>query len=158
MLGSGKSVLLVDDSANMRALLYAFVRSLGFNRIVEAESAEAAERCLEAERFDLILVDWALPMLDGLDLIRRIRDMAEAGQGDVPIVLVTGHTEYGRIVAARDSGADAVIAKPLSHRTFEKVLAQVLSGSRRFVRAGTYKGPDRRRRRLIVARDRRVAS
>ena len=102
-------VLLVDDDPDIRDVVGAMHEAVGL--VVEpVTSAEAALDRVRETHFDLLVLDWSLPGMTGLDLCRRIR--AEASLNAIPVLFLTAHSSSKDIVDAFASGADDYVAKP----------------------------------------------
>ncbi len=144
----GLKALIVEDNMHMRALLRALLNSVGIHDINEATNGKAAIELLGVRGTDLILTDLAMAPMDGLELTRHIRNDEDSSNPFVPIIMVSGHTEKHRVVAARDAGVTEFLAKPVTaHNLFSRI-AEIVERPRAFVRCDTYFGPDRRRRQL----------
>jgi len=116
-------VLLVDDSRAMRNIQRAVLERLGYDRVVEAgDGAEALRRC-EAETPGLILVDWTMPVMDGLSFVRAYRRMNQA----TPIVMVTTEAERARIAEAFRAGASAHVVKPFTPDVLSQRIEEALA-------------------------------
>ena len=138
------SVLVCDDSLQIRALVKNCLTAFGINDIHEAPNAEAAfEKLLEIKP-DLVITDWNLGESCGLELVRRIRTSLEAPNPYVPIIMLTGHTEMERVETARDAGVSSFLAKPMSAQSLFKRLASLVEDQRPFIRCTDFFGPDRR--------------
>ncbi|HKX45957.1 MAG TPA: response regulator transcription factor [Planctomycetota bacterium] len=116
-------VLVVDDDSDLRPLLAYALRNAGYLAL-EAGSGEAGLELLAAERPDLVILDVALPGIDGLEVCRRLR----AGGDRTPVLMLTVRSEEEAQVAGLDAGADDYLAKPFSPRT---LLARVRALLRR---------------------------
>ena len=103
-------VLIVDDSDMMRHLLVSMLRSWNYDTVAAADGAEAWE-LFQQHQYPLILTDWMMPHVDGLELIRRIRAMRVDHY--IYIVLLTARGEKEDLVAAMEAGADDFVAKPI---------------------------------------------
>ena len=121
--GPRRSILLVDDVENNRAVLMDMLSPLGFH-VFGAPDGRGA--LLEAERLkpDLIVMDVMMPVMDGLEVIRRLRLMP--GLDAIPIIAVSASAESDDITRARDAGANALAAKPLQRASFLELLGQQL--------------------------------
>ncbi len=121
---TGKQVLLVDDNDTMRSLYSRIVRTFGCH-VEEANSGEAVlARILAGKHFDLILLDWKLPSLDGLATARRLRTAGHA----MPIILITGgEPEEARQLTA-EGDIQAFLAKPAGRSTLHDTMVSVLEG------------------------------
>ncbi len=103
-------VLLVDDSGTMRTIIRRCLNGLGITEIVEAEDGVAGLQRLQGERFDVILSDWNMPRMNGLEFLQAAR----AAQVTVPFVMITTEAERGRVVQAIQSGVSDYMVKPFT--------------------------------------------
>jgi DNA-binding response OmpR family regulator len=94
---------------------------------------------------DIVLTDWAMPIFDGLELAQMIRQPGANANPYVPIIMLTGHSEKKRVVAARDAGITEFMAKPISAKSLYQRILNVVVNPRPFIKTKTYFGPDRRR-------------
>jgi two-component system chemotaxis response regulator CheY len=92
-----------------------------------------------------VLIDWAMPVFDGLKLTQMIRQADSNANPFVPIIMITGHTEKNRVTDARDSGITEFLAKPISAKALYQRIVNVVAHPRPFIRTKSYFGPDRRR-------------
>jgi len=105
-------VLIVDDSRTMRNFLSAIVRDLSME-VEQAAGGEEALQCLaDAGPFDVALVDWDMPGMDGLALVRRVRQ--DPGWNATKLMMVTARTDRDAVVEAMSWGADDFLMKPLT--------------------------------------------
>lgn len=139
--------LIVEDHPHMRALLRPLLRALLGGEVAEAADGREAMKLLETQAFDLILVDINLPLLGGIELIRRVRSSEASPNRTAPILVISAMATKAMAGAARDAGANGFIAKPISPLSLQRHVTAVLRDTRPFVRSGAYFGPDRRRRR-----------
>ncbi len=117
------TILVVEDSPAMRQLLSLAVRRHGA-RVTEAADGLAALRLLASERFDLMFVDLNMPILDGMKLIKRVRE--DAALAKMPICVCTTESAAATEAQARSLGADFFVKKPISRRDVEDVLIKAL--------------------------------
>jgi len=148
-------VLIVDDQDFVRQLLRHILGVLGCTRIMDAVNGEDAWEAIQDDPPDLAIIDWEMEPMNGLELIKRIRNDPSSSDAFLPIIMVSAYSERARIVAARDSGINEFVMKPVSAKALFSRLNAVIEHPRRFVRAGEYFGPDRRRRDKFVPQDRR---
>ncbi len=106
-----KKILVVDDGEPTRVLLKELLSKLGALNTVEAENGNDAFRLLSAEKFDLVLCDWNMPEMSGLDLLKKMRE-AET-QRKIPFLMITGDPTSERVSEALEAGAWNFLAKPL---------------------------------------------
>ncbi|MBF0251878.1 MAG: response regulator [Alphaproteobacteria bacterium] len=137
--------LIVDDNKHMRALVKSILHALGVKNVLEA--ADGADAFKELRHFpaDIIICDWNMSPLDGMDFVRMVRTGSDSPNPFVPIIMLTGHTEMNRVTEARDTGVHEFLAKPISAKKLYTRVRSIIENPRPFVRAGIYFGPDRRR-------------
>lgn len=138
--------LVVDDNKHMRALVKTILHALGSKSVVEA--ADGADAFKELRHFpaDIIICDWNMSPLDGLDFVRLVRTGKDSPNPFAAIIMLTGHTEMHRVVEARDAGVHEFLAKPISAKALYSRVRSIIERPRPFIRTATYFGPDRRRK------------
>jgi DNA-binding response OmpR family regulator len=109
-----RRLMIVDDDAEMRALLAEYFRRLGFD-VAEKESGAAALQTVASERFDCFILDVAMPEMSGIELLKKMRDRGI----DTPTLFLTAHDLLDDKVAGFEAGADDYLAKPFSPRELE---------------------------------------
>lgn len=119
---SAKSALIVDDSATMRNMIKAVVSEMGFE-IHTAQDGEKAFRLAESQRFDVVITDINMPNMDGIELIRMLRESENAKY--TPILVIT--TEGGDNVkqAGKAAGASGWIVKPFNPDTLKRAVSKL---------------------------------
>lgn len=140
-------VLIIDDNAHMRTILRTLLRGFGVRKIIEAGNAFDGLEELKAAKIDLILLDYAMDQIDGIefaDLVRRSKDSVNV---TVPIIMVSAYTERSRIERSRDVGIDEFLCKPVCATMLYNRITRLLLNPRIFVRhSNGFTGPDRRRK------------
>ena len=138
--------LVVDDNAHMRRIIRTLLHGFGVRDVHEAEDGAAGLDAVNGYAPDVIITDWAMPVFDGLELTQMIRQQQD-GKGNpyVGIIMLTGHSERKRVMAARDAGVTEFLAKPISAKGLYHRIVNVVANPRPFVKTKTYFGPDRRR-------------
>lgn len=106
-------VLIVDDEPAIREMLELVLAAEGFHLLV-ADSAQKAHELVVDEQPDIILLDWMMPGVTGLEFLRRLRRSEMTAT--IPVILITAKTEEDSRVAGLDSGADDYITKPFAPR------------------------------------------
>ena len=139
-------VLVVDDNAHMRKLVMTILQAFGVQQIGEAENGERAWTVLRETNPDVVVLDWVMEGMSGLELIQMIRTNSQAPNPFVPVIMLTGHTSLDHVRQARDAGVNEFIAKPVSVKTMMSRLVAVIEHPRPYVRTVVYFGPCRRRR------------
>ena len=143
----GVDILLVDPNPFMRQLLNSVLRAFGATDIREATEGLAAFE--EAKNFlpDMVITEYAMAPVDGLELARLLRRSQTSPNRHVPSVMATAYSEVHNFTRARDAGVNEFVIKPLSARSLMTRIEQVVENPRPFVDIPAYFGPDRRRRR-----------
>lgn len=152
------TVLVADDSEPMLEVMVAILNRFGFGRVLTAIDGEQAFSMFQRYKPDLIITDWHMDPVDGLELSRWIRRNKHSVNRSIPIILMTGFSDYTRITNARDKGVTEIIIKPFSAEDLAKRIMHVIDVPRDFIESLGFFGPDRRRRKVesTVADDRRV--
>lgn len=120
---SAKTILITDDEPHMRRLLEFSIRRTGHN-ILQADSGEAALSIIETQSVDLLLIDFGLTGITGLDTIRTIRQQTESE--DLPVVLITARGDTGIRTEAEASNVTAFITKPFSPIELSALVQKIL--------------------------------
>jgi len=113
--------LVVDDSRAMRAILTRLMTGLGFEVSQAGDGAQALAVLAAGLRPDVALVDWNMPVMDGLTFVRAVRSRQELR--DIPLMMVTTESEQGQIVRALAAGAHEYVIKPFSDEVIAGKLA-----------------------------------
>jgi two-component system chemotaxis response regulator CheY len=122
-------ILVVEDSPAMRQLMTLAVRKRPNVDVQEAADGLAALKLLAAAQFDLVFVDLNMPILDGMKLIKRMRESETTlGTPRVRVAVVTTESSQATEDQARALGADYFLRKPVSRRDIERVLAEAFPG------------------------------
>jgi two-component system, chemotaxis family, chemotaxis protein CheY len=140
------SVLVADDCAYMRTIVSTVLRGIGFMRIGEASDGAEALNEMSIAPYDLLITDYAMPTIDGVELARLLRTAKDSPAPRIPILMMTAHTERARIMGARDAGVNEIVSKPLSAKTLLDRVIAIVDHPRDWIIARGYVGPDRRRR------------
>ena len=150
-------VLILEDSAAMRSILRSILSALGCHQI--SLHGDALDALDAAEHFvpDIVLCDYHLEDLDGLEFVHQLRASESAGLAMTPVIMVTSYTDREKIRSYINAGADEVLAKPVSAEGLYARVAAVVNRRRPFVRTSVYFGPDRRRTDLPFDADDRRA-
>ncbi|MEM1287090.1 MAG: response regulator [Pseudomonadota bacterium] len=136
-------MMVVDDSAYMRRIVSAMLRGFGARRIVEAEDGAEALEKIETQPPDLIITDWVMPVLDGAELVKLIRN-PDSVCAYTPIIMLTGHTERSRVISASRLGINHFLSKPVSASALYLRIADCILHPRKFVQSDDYFGPEPR--------------
>ena len=122
-------ILVVDDFSTMRRIVKNLLSDLGFNNTVEAEDGNSALAVLRQDAVELVVTDWNMPGMTGIELLREIR--ADAKFRGLPVLMVTAEAKREQIIEAAQNGVNGYIIKPFTAQTLEEKLGKI------FERLGT---------------------
>jgi two-component system chemotaxis response regulator CheY len=118
-------VLIVDDYATMRRIIRNLLTQIGFDDIEEAEDGENALNKLRAKQFGLVLSDWNMSPVTGLELLKTVR--ADSALAKMPFILITAESKPENILAAKQAGVNNYIIKPFNAETLKTKINATLS-------------------------------
>ena len=116
-------ILLVDDSRTIRNIQKNTLKTLGHEDVLEAADGLEALACLAQQKVDLMLVDWNMPNMDGITLVRKIRETDK----HLPLVMVTTEAEKSRVLEAIKAGVNNYVVKPFTAETLSGKINQTLA-------------------------------
>ncbi len=102
--------LVVEDSKTIRTILCEYLRKMNIEAVEAADGRQALERLKEMSPPDLVLVDWNMPVMSGIDFIRAVRELHV--YDPLPLIMVTTNSENEHIGTAMEAGANEYIQKP----------------------------------------------
>ena len=117
-------VLVADDLRSMRNVIKSILRNIGFSDIYEAEDGQQSLNLLRKESMQLVVCDWNMPRMTGLDLLEAMR--ADNDLADIPFIMVTAENSKERITQAIQAGTDEYVVKPFNEETLRKKIANAL--------------------------------
>lgn len=120
-----KVVLIVEDHDSMRTIMKGFLRNLGFVTIEEAGDGTKAWQIVQDTPIDLIVSDWNMPVMSGLELLKRVR--GNPLYEDIPFLMVTSEAHEDLVVTAIDAGVTHYIVKPFTLDTFSSKITTILT-------------------------------
>jgi len=126
---STMSVMIVDDEKFSLRIVGQILKSIGFKRVVEAKDGSHALAQLEGglnEDINLVIADFNMPIVNGLELLKTIRVGMKGVDRAMTVAMLTGNTDKHLVAAAIDLDVDAFIAKPVSRDVLEKKLSRIL--------------------------------
>ncbi len=139
------NILVVDDNRHMHSIVKAILNSMRIKNIRFCDNAAGAFSEMKQWMPDIIITDWKMEPLDGLDFVRLIRKGQDSPNPYLPIIMLTGYTELERVTEARDAGVTEILAKPISVEALHSRIVNIIEKPRPFIKAKHYFGPDRRR-------------
>lgn len=116
-------ILLVDDSRTIRNIQKNVLRQLGYEDVIEAEDGVQALARYGEQVPDLMLVDWNMPNMDGITLVRKIREQDK----NVPMIMCTTEAEKTRVIEALKAGVNNYVVKPFTVESLGEKINQTLS-------------------------------
>ena len=126
MIDQSMRILVVDDFSTMRRIVRNLLKEIGYVNSDEAEDGERALQKLRSEKFDLVLSDWNMPNMTGIDLLRAIR--ADDAIKDIPVLMITAEARKENIIDAAEAGASGYIVKPFTANTLDEKLKKIMKG------------------------------
>jgi len=124
-LDKNMKILVVDDFSTMRRIVRNLLVELGFTNalIQEADDGVNAMAVLKQQSFDMVVTDWNMPNMTGIDLLRAIR--AEPALKGLPVLMVTAENNRDQIIAAAQAGVNGYIVKPFTAVTLKEKLDKI---------------------------------
>jgi len=119
-------ILIVDDFSTMRKIIRNILTQLGFKNILEADDGTTALEILKKEKVDLIISDWNMPKMSGLELLKAVR--SDENLKDIPFVMVTAEAQKENILEAIKYKVNQYIVKPFTPETLKEKLEKVFGG------------------------------
>ncbi|MDZ7642551.1 MAG: response regulator [Desulfurivibrio sp.] len=116
-------ILVVDDFATMRRIVKNILTQLGFKNIVEADDGTTALNVLKGEKVDLIISDWNMPKMTGLDLLKAVR--ADPNLAETPFIMVTAEAQQDNIILAVKAKVSQYIVKPFTAEVLGEKLEKI---------------------------------
>ena len=116
-------ILLVDDSRTIRNIQKNVLAQIGFTDVIEAADGIEALSQLATHKPDMALVDWNMPNMDGITLVRKIRETDK----HLPLVMVTTEAEKSRVLEAIKAGVNNYVVKPFTAETLSEKITQTLA-------------------------------
>lgn len=151
-------MLIVDPDASNAKSVLALLRDCGVKEINVSQTIPDMLQHLAAQRVDIIFCNWVSNNLPALDLLKCVRNPKASHNYRIPVIMIVSQPSIEQITTARDLGATEFLAMPLSLKAMERVLTSLKMRPRDFIVDPAYIGPDRRRRKVDVAKERRGKS
>lgn len=116
-------VLVVDDFATMRRIVKNILTQLGYKNVIEADDGSTALEIIKKEKIDLIISDWNMPKMTGLDFLKAVRANAETSA--IPFIMVTAEAQQDNIIMAVKAKVSQYIVKPFTAETLSEKITKV---------------------------------
>ncbi len=117
-------ILIVDDYKTMLRIIRNLLAELGFKNVDEATDGSTALETLRSKKYDLVISDWNMEPMTGLDLLREVR--ADEQLKPMPFIMVTAESKTENVVAAKKAGVNNYIVKPFNAATLRSKVAAVI--------------------------------
>lgn len=117
-------ILIVDDFATMRRILKNILKQLGFKNLVEADDGTTAWDVLENQSIDLIISDWNMPKMTGLELLKKVRGSTQYKKA--PFLMVTAEAQKQNVIEAVQAGVSNYVVKPFTAEAISDKLKKIL--------------------------------
>lgn len=137
--------LVVDDNPHMLKIVRTILNGFGVTNIHEVPNALEALETARNEAIDVIITDYQMDGMNGVELVKTLRDQNKVANPLVPIIMLSAYSEKSRVFEARDAGSTEFCCKPVTARDLYAKIAMIIDRPRPFVRTKMYFGPDRRR-------------
>jgi two-component system chemotaxis response regulator CheY len=118
-------ILVVDDFSTMRRIVKNILRQLNFVNILEADDGTTALEVLQKDKVDLVVSDWNMPKMTGLELLKAIR--IDDALKHIPFLMVTAEAQQENIIEAVKSGVNNYIVKPFTAETLSQKINQIFN-------------------------------
>ncbi len=119
------NVLIVDDYSTMLRIIKNLLKQLGFNNVDEATDGSMAFEKIKAKTYGLVISDWNMEPMTGLELLKQVRASTEAFR-TVPFIMVTAESKTENVIMAKQAGVNNYIVKPFNAETLKSKIAAVL--------------------------------
>ena len=117
-------VLIVDDYKTMLRIIRNLLKQLGFHNVDEATDGAAALQKLRAKDYGLVISDWNMEPMSGMQLLQEVR--ADAALKEMPFIMITAESKTENVIAAKEAGVSNYIVKPFNAATLKNKLSTVL--------------------------------
>ncbi len=139
------NVLIVDSNAYMRRVTRMMLTNLGTKSVIEASDGLAALESIRTCDPDVMLLDWEMPVLNGIEVMRIVRSPDVFPRPNLPIIMLTPRGHRGSVLQALRTGANEFLVKPTSAQALRDRLTSIVVNPRPMVRLGDYYVPEPRR-------------
>jgi two-component system, chemotaxis family, chemotaxis protein CheY len=124
-MGSNIRILVVDDFPTMRRIIRNFLADLGYTNVIEADDGRTALPILKSGGVDLLITDWNMPGMRGVDLLREVR--RDPATERIPVLMVTAETKRELIAEATRAGVNGYVVKPFTVQTLKEMMDKILA-------------------------------
>jgi two-component system chemotaxis response regulator CheY len=118
-------ILVVDDFATMRRIVKNVLKQIGFTKIVEADDGSTALAVLQKDKIDLIVSDWNMPKVTGLELLKTVR--SDESMKAIPFLMVTAEAQKDYVIQAVQAGVSNYVVKPFTAEALKEKLEKIFA-------------------------------
>lgn len=122
-MNKNMKILVVDDFFTMRRIVKNLLKDLGFTNMEEADDGNTAFPLLKAGGFDFLVTDWNMPIMPGIDLLKKVR--SDEALVDLPVLMVTAESKREQIVEAAKAGVNGYVVKPFTAITLKEKIDKI---------------------------------
>lgn len=116
-------ILVVDDFETMRRIVRSLLKDLGYENVEAAEDGAMGLKMARSGRFQFVISDWNMPVMNGLDMLQAIR--ADPALAQLPVLMVTAEAKKENVIAAARAGANGYVVKPFTAATLGEKITQI---------------------------------
>ena len=139
------SVLVAEDNRAISSIFKKVLEELGFGSITMTTDGDKAFKAYCEEKHDIIISDWEMEPVSGIDFLTKVRNSPLSPDRTVPFIFITGYAAPKRVMEARDKGMTEFVVKPFTVDQMAKRISYIINKPRDFIDEKNFKGPDRRR-------------
>ncbi|MBW1794727.1 MAG: chemotaxis response regulator CheY [Deltaproteobacteria bacterium] len=118
-------ILVVDDFATMRRIVKNVLKQIGFTKIVEADDGSTALAVLQKDKIDLIVSDWNMPKVTGLELLKTVR--SDESMKAIPFLMVTAEAQKDSVIQAVQAGVSNYVVKPFTAEALKEKMEKIFA-------------------------------
>ncbi len=141
----GLNILVVDGNAYMRKVTRMMLMNLGAKSVIEAADGLAALEQIRNCDPDVMLLDWDMPLLNGMEVMRIVRSPGVFPRPNLPIIMLTGRAQRSSVVQALHAGVNEFLVKPTSAKALHDRLSSIVINPRPMVQLGDAYVPEPRK-------------
>ena len=118
-------ILIVDDADSVRNILKYILKLIGFEAFLEASNGEDALNMLQSTKVDLVIADWKMPKLNGIELLEKVRD--DDKLKSLPFIMVTGDSDKSHVLKALQGGVSDYVLKPVDSSLLQRKVLKLVA-------------------------------
>lgn len=122
-MNKNMKILIVDDFSTMRRIIKNLLRDLGFTNTAEADDGNSALPMLQSGNYDLLVTDWNMPGMTGIDLLKACR--TDDKLRSLPVLMVTAEAKRDQIIAAAQAGVNGYVVKPFTAAALQEKIEKI---------------------------------